>query len=94
MFSWCARFLGLSLRDRLQSVFENLARCRGVHDSRGILLSPELSQGDLSEMIGGSRPTVGRLIAEFMKRGELARQGKHYIWVETAITAPVRPHRR
>jgi len=87
MFSWRARFLGLSFRDRLQWVFENLARY-GVRDSHGILLTPELSQNELAQMIGSSRPEISRLIAEFMKRGVLARQGKHYIWVDTAITAP------
>jgi CRP-like cAMP-binding protein len=93
MFSWCVRFLGLPFRDRLQWVFQYLASRYGVRDSRGIMLTPEISQGDLAEMIGSSRPVVSRLITEFVKRGELARQGKHFIWVDTAITAPASPRR-
>jgi CRP/FNR family transcriptional regulator, cyclic AMP receptor protein len=79
LFSWCARFLGLSLHDRLQSIFQSLASRYGVRDSRGILLTIELCHEDLAEMIATSRPMVSRLIAEFIERGELARQGKHYI---------------
>jgi CRP/FNR family transcriptional regulator, cyclic AMP receptor protein len=90
MFSWCAKFLGLSLHDRLQWIFQYLASRYGVRDSRGILLTIELSHDDLAEMIGSSRPMVSRLIAESMGRGELARQGKHYILANAAATNPVR----
>lgn len=93
VFSWCARFLGLSFRDRLRSVFESLASRYGVRESRGILLTPELSHDDLAEMIASSRPMVSRLIAEFIEQGELARQGRHYILInsgtqEAAVPAP------
>jgi len=94
MFSWRAWFLGLSYRDRLQWVFQNLSSRYGVRDSRGILLTPELTQNDLAQMIGSSRPMVSRLVAAFTKRGELVCQDKHYIWVDTAITAPGSPRRR
>jgi len=84
VFAWCARFLGLSFRDRLWSIFEYLAARYGVRESRGILLTPELSHDDLAEMIASSRPMVSRLIAEFIEQGELARQGRHYILIDSA----------
>jgi CRP-like cAMP-binding protein len=94
VFSWCAKFLGLSLRERLQWIFQYLAGRYGVRDSRGILLTLELSHDDLAEMIASSRPMVSRLIAESMERGELARQGKHYILTNgvapAAASTPVR----
>jgi len=90
LFLWCARFLGLSFRDRLQGVFEHLAGRFGVQDSRGILLTLELSHDELAEMIASSRPMVSRLIAEFIEHGELARQGKHYILVRHAQRELVR----
>jgi CRP-like cAMP-binding protein len=90
IFSWCAKFLGLSLRDRLQWIFQYLAGRYGVRDARGILLTLELSHDDLAEMIASSRPMVSRLIAESMERGELARQGKHYILTNGAAASPVR----
>src|SRR5215469_10808913 len=93
VFSSCAKFLGLSFRDRLQWVFHYLAERYGVRDTRGILLTLELSHEDLAEMIASSRPMVSRLIAEFVKQGELAHQGKHYILVKRAASSiqPVPP---
>ena len=74
-----ARFLGMSFRDRLQTVFTNLAARFGVRDDRGMLLAVELSHDDLAEMIASSRPMVSRLIAEMMDQRVIGRQGKHYI---------------
>ena len=74
-----AQFLGMSFRDRLQTVFANLAARFAVRDSRGMLLTVELSHDDLAEMIASSRPMVSRLIAEMMDQHVIARQGKHYI---------------
>jgi CRP/FNR family cyclic AMP-dependent transcriptional regulator len=91
VFSWCARFLGLSFRERLRSVFELLGSRYGVRESRGVLLTPELSHDDLAEMIASSRPMVSRLIAEFIEQGELARQGRHYILINAAPANSARP---
>ncbi len=89
LFSWSARLLGLSFRDRLLTVFQYLAARFGVRESRGVLLTLELSHQELAEMIGSSRAMVSRLIAELMESGELARQGRHYIFVKPpGIDAP------
>jgi CRP-like cAMP-binding protein len=89
LFSWSARLLGLSFRDRLLTVFQYLAARFGVRESRGVLLTLELSHQELAEMIGSSRAMVSRLIAELMESGELARQGRHYIFVKpSGIDAP------
>lgn len=90
VFSWCAKFLGMSFRERLQGIFQYLACRYGVRDSRGIMLTLELSHDDLAEMIASSRPMVSRLITESMERGELARQGKHYILTNGSAASPVR----
>jgi CRP-like cAMP-binding protein len=91
MFSRCAKFLGLSLRERLQWILQDLAGRYGVRDSRGIMLTLELSHDDLAEMIASSRPMVSRLIAELVRRGEVVRQGKHYILTNCAAPgSPVR----
>jgi CRP-like cAMP-binding protein len=74
-----AQFLGMPLRDRLQTVFANLAARFAVRDARGIMLTVELSHDDLAEMIGSSRPMVSRLIADMMSQRIIARQGKNYI---------------
>lgn len=79
VYSLQARFLGLSFRERLDLVFEDLGQRFGVRDSRGILLTVRLSHEDLAEMIASSRPMVTRLIAEMVAEGVIARQGKHYL---------------
>lgn len=74
-----AQFLGMSFRERLQTVFADLAARFAVRDARGMLLTVELSHDDLAEMIASSRPMVSRLIAEMMDQRIIARQGKLYI---------------
>lgn len=80
-FVWSMRFLGFSFRDRLKSVLQSLASRYGVQEARGTLLTIELSQDDLAEMIASSRPMVSRLVAEFIEQGEIVRQGRHYIMI-------------
>ncbi len=84
-----AQFLGMSFRDRLQTVFANLAARFAVRDARGMLLTVELSHDDLAEMISSSRPMVSRLIAEMMDQRMIARQGKHYILLNNSAARGV-----
>jgi CRP/FNR family cyclic AMP-dependent transcriptional regulator len=81
-YAYYARFLGMSFRERLDLIFSQLAQRFGVKDSRGILLTQELSHEALAEMIASSRPMVSRLIAEMVDQGVLTRQGKHYILID------------
>ncbi len=75
---WAA-FLGLSFRRRLELTLRDLGSRFGASEARGVLVMPELSHGDLAEMIGSSRPMVSRLIAEMSEQGMLLRSGKRYI---------------
>jgi CRP-like cAMP-binding protein len=79
-----AQFLGMSFRQRLEKVFANLSARFAVKDARGNLLTVELCHDDLAEMIASSRPMVSRLIAEMMDQRIIARQGKHYILLNTS----------
>jgi len=71
--------LNLPLENRLSMVLSDLAMRAGVKDSEGTILIPELGHEDLAEMIGCSRPMVGRLIAGMIESGLLGRRGKQYI---------------
>lgn len=44
--------------------------------SGGVL--PALTQSDLASLAGGSRENVNRIIAEFIKRGHITRDGRRY----------------
>ncbi len=83
-----ATLLGMSLRERLELVLRELGARFGVNDARGILLTPELAQEELAEMIGSSRPMVSKLLTEMTRRGMLARQGRRHILLRGAGLDP------
>jgi len=95
MAQWFGTFLGMSFQERLEVVLRELGAKFGVRDTRGVLLTPELSHADLADMIGSSRPMVSRLIAEMTEEGLLLQQGKQYILLEALAReksdAPTRP---
>lgn len=74
-----AMFLSMSLRQRLEAVLRDLAARFGVSEARGVLLTPELAQEELAEMIGSSRPMISKLLAEMAEQGVVARQGRRHI---------------
>jgi CRP/FNR family transcriptional regulator, cyclic AMP receptor protein len=73
LFERYAGFIGLSFRERLELVFKDLGDRFGVEDRRGTLIILELSQEDLAEMIGSSRPMVSKVVGDMVDEGLLAR---------------------
>jgi CRP-like cAMP-binding protein len=74
-----ATFLGLSFRERVEIVLAELGRKFGIADRDGVLLTFEPTHTDLSEMIGSSRPVVGRILSELLEEGEISRRDRKYI---------------
>jgi CRP/FNR family transcriptional regulator, cyclic AMP receptor protein len=74
-----AVFLSMSLRERLQLVLADLGSRFGVNEARGVLLTPELAQEELAEMIGSSRPMVSKLLSEMAEHSMITCQGRRYI---------------
>jgi CRP/FNR family transcriptional regulator, cyclic AMP receptor protein len=86
-----ATFLGLSYRERIEIVMAELGRKFGIADSEGILLTFEPTHSDLAEMIGSSRPVVGRVLTELVEDGEIGRRERKYILLSGgAIEAAVK----
>ncbi|MBV8360481.1 MAG: Crp/Fnr family transcriptional regulator [Deltaproteobacteria bacterium] len=85
---WFGIFLGMSFKQRLELVLNDLAATFGVCDSRGTILAPELTHADFAEMIGSSRPMVTRLMAEMVEQGALLRQGKRLILCRPSANQP------
>src|ERR1700686_5179157 len=77
LFERYAGFIGLSFRERLEMVFKDLGTRFGVEDRRGTLIILELSQEDLAEMIGSSRPMVTKVVGDMVEEGLLARSEQH-----------------
>jgi CRP/FNR family transcriptional regulator len=73
LFERYAGYIGLSFRERLEMVFNDLGTRFGIEDRRGTLIILELSQEDLAEMIGSSRPMVSKVITDMVEDGLLAR---------------------
>jgi CRP/FNR family transcriptional regulator len=72
-----AGFIGVSFRERLETVFKELGARFGVDDKRGTLIILELGHEALAEMIGSSRPMVSKLLVEMVEEGLLARTEQH-----------------
>jgi CRP-like cAMP-binding protein len=86
-----ATFLGLQFRERVEIVLAELGHKFGIADRDGILLTYEPTHSDLAEMIGSSRPVVGRILTELLEEGEIARRDRKYILlrggaIEAAVT--------
>jgi hypothetical protein len=78
LFERYVGFIGLSFCERLEVVFKDLAGRFGIDDKRGTLIILELSQDNLAEMIGSSRPMVSKLVGDMSREGLLARSEKHH----------------
>jgi len=88
---WYAGLFHLSFRRRLEAVLGDLAERYGVQDKRRIILTPELTHGDLAEMIGSSRPTVSRLMGQMLTKHVLARHAKQYIILDGRVATKIVP---
>ncbi|HVB83086.1 MAG TPA: Crp/Fnr family transcriptional regulator [Candidatus Binataceae bacterium] len=88
LFARYVTFVGSSFRQRLEQVLYGLADRFGVNDERGVLLVPELSQEDLAEMIGCSRPMVSKLIADMNNEGLLMRGEKRRYILRARLEKP------
>jgi CRP-like cAMP-binding protein len=86
IWSACAQrfvlFFGMSIRERLEFVLRDLGGKFGVRDSRGIVLMPELTQTDLAEMVGCSRPMISRLLAELRSDGLVLSDCRRFVLLD------------
>lgn len=71
--------LGLNIRERLEFTLRQLSLNFGVLDSRGVLLGILLSQAELAELVGASRPRVTEHLAELEREHFIIRQGRQLI---------------
>jgi len=74
-----ASMMSLSYRERAELILRELAEEFGVRDDRGVLINLEFGHEEWAEMVGCSRPMIGRLFAEMVNEGTLTRAGKRYI---------------
>jgi CRP-like cAMP-binding protein len=78
-YRWSLNFLGLDLRERLVFTLRQLCTIFGVEESRGTILRIPVSQKDLADLVGASRPRVTEHLAELEREHLLIRQGHQLI---------------
>jgi CRP/FNR family cyclic AMP-dependent transcriptional regulator len=78
----CAIFFGMTFRQRLEFTLRELGAKFGARDSRGVVLMPELTQTDLAEMIGCSRPMISRLIANMKEDGLVLNEYRRFVLLD------------
>ena len=84
LFERYVRFVGIPFRKRLEMVFEDLGARFGIDDKRGTLIILELTQEDLAEMIGSSRPMVSKIISDMIEEGLLACDKRQMVLLRPA----------
>jgi len=78
-YCWSLSFLGLDLHERLAFALRQLCSVFGVEESRGTLLLIAVSQKDLADLVGASRPRVTEHLAKLERERVLVRQGRQLI---------------
>jgi CRP-like cAMP-binding protein len=73
------------LRSRLSRVLLDMAAKFGVEDSRGMLLDLPVTQKDLADVIGSSRPQVNIHLTRLSESGALIRKGRRLILVQSRL---------
>ena len=78
-YRWSLTFLGLDLHERLAFVLRQLCSIFGIEESRGILLRIPISQKDLADLVGATRPRVTEQLGKLEREGVVIRQGRQLI---------------
>src|SRR5271157_4763918 len=78
-YRWSLSFFGFDLRERLVFTLRELCSNFGVIESRGTLLLIRVSQQDLADLVGASRPRVTEHLAELERERVIIRQGRQLI---------------
>ncbi len=84
-------FLRFDLQARVAVALLELAREFGVQNTRGILIRITLSQRQLADLVGATRPRVGEVLADLERREIVVREGRRWWSSSSAIWR--HPHR-
>ena len=74
-----ARTLAMRVGDRLLAVLQDLATRFGRAQPNGVLVPLLLTQDLLASMVGATRETVNRAIADLEREGRVRREGLRYV---------------
>jgi CRP/FNR family cyclic AMP-dependent transcriptional regulator len=83
-------FVGLSLPARVAIALLELSLEFGVHEARGILIRITLTQRQLADLVGASRPKVGLVLRELARQKIVVREGHQLAVVVRRLEALVK----
>jgi CRP/FNR family cyclic AMP-dependent transcriptional regulator len=69
-------FVGLGLVERVAVALLELALEFGVQDARGLLIRITLTQRQLADLVGASRPKVGQVLIDLERQKVVIREGR------------------
>jgi CRP-like cAMP-binding protein len=69
-------FLGFGLQSRVAIALLELALDFGVQNTRGILIRINLTQQQLGDLVGATRPRVGEVLQELQRQNLVVREGR------------------
>jgi CRP/FNR family transcriptional regulator, cyclic AMP receptor protein len=78
-------FVGLDLRARVAAALLELGAAFGARNSRGTMLTITLSQHDLADLAGASRPKVSMVLREFARNRAIYLEARHLVLVPTRL---------
>jgi CRP-like cAMP-binding protein len=86
---WRCGLSELDVRGRLLANLTDLTERFGVKDDRGSIINLRLTESDLAELIGASRPKVSTCLSRMEREGLIIRDRRRLIVTNTAIGSSV-----
>jgi CRP-like cAMP-binding protein len=83
-------FLGFGLQSRVAIALIELARDFGVQNTRGILIRINLTQKQLADLVGATRPRVGEVLQELERQQLVVREGRQLAIVVRSLEALIK----
>jgi CRP-like cAMP-binding protein len=83
-------FLGFDLQARVAVALLELALEFGVQNTRGILIRITLSQRQLADLVGATRPRVGEVLADMARREIVVREGRQLAVLVRSLEALIK----
>ena len=83
-------FLGFDLQARVAVALLELAREFGVQNTRGILIRITLSQRQLADLVGATRPRVGEVLADLERQQIVVREGRQLAVLVRSLEALIK----
>jgi CRP-like cAMP-binding protein len=70
---------------RVRAVLAHISSIYGIHDTRGVMIPFKLTHKEIADFTALTRETVSRLLARFIKSGEIELNGTKSIVLKSSF---------